>query len=222
MLWFELGEAHAVTWDEPAASAGASQAVTYDVDLYVDYLADCNEPTKGACGEYSSISGIDNVEYIVVNNPPAGLYRLKASNFRAPSFALPVGIAATIIHGDPTPTMTVSLTAPASVDGTSKFEVTATVSTSSYVASGVHVELTDYTSGAILSDLSTTRHDGVTMTFYPGDDTLTLGNVFPGLSRSATWRFYTLSYGEKSFTVRAWSENAGTRTTTAPSPPPGR
>ncbi len=42
-----------LTWDEPAASAGASRAVTYDVDLYVDYLADCNEPTKGACGEYS-------------------------------------------------------------------------------------------------------------------------------------------------------------------------
>jgi hypothetical protein len=65
-------------------SAGASAAVTWDVDLYVDYLADCNEPTKGACGEWSSISGIDNVEYIVINNPPAGLYRLKASNFRAP------------------------------------------------------------------------------------------------------------------------------------------
>ena len=42
-----------LTWDEPAASAGASLAVTYDVDLYVDHLADCNEPTKGACGEWS-------------------------------------------------------------------------------------------------------------------------------------------------------------------------
>jgi hypothetical protein len=52
-----------LTWDEPAASAGASQAVTYDVDLWLDYLADCNEPTKGECGEYSSRGVTDNVEY---------------------------------------------------------------------------------------------------------------------------------------------------------------
>ena len=204
-----------LTWDEPAASAGASQAVTYDVDLYVDYLADCNEPTKGACGEWSSISGIDNVEYIVVNNPPAGLYRLKASNYRAPSFSLPVGIAATIIHGDPTPTMTVSLTAPASVDGTSTFEVTATVSTPSYVASGVHVELTSVPAGVTRLDVQTTRYDGVTTVFPPAEittDTLTLGNVFPGLSRSATWRFRADTTGTKSFTARAWSENGGTVT----------
>ena len=30
-----------LTWDEPAASAGASRAVTYDLDLWVDHNADC-------------------------------------------------------------------------------------------------------------------------------------------------------------------------------------
>ena len=65
-----------LTWDEPAASAGASQAVTYDLDLWVDHNADCTSPT-GACGEWTSISGIDNVEYVVINNPPAGIYRLE-------------------------------------------------------------------------------------------------------------------------------------------------
>ena len=42
-----------LTWDEPPASAGASRAVTYDLDLWVDHMADCSEPPKGACGEYS-------------------------------------------------------------------------------------------------------------------------------------------------------------------------
>ncbi len=40
-----------LTWDEPAASAGASRAVTYDLDLWVDHNADCSDP-RGACGEY--------------------------------------------------------------------------------------------------------------------------------------------------------------------------
>ena len=61
--------------------------------------------------------------------PPAGLYRLKASNYRAPSFSLPVGIAAIVINGDPTPAMTASLTAPASAVVGSTFIVSALVST---------------------------------------------------------------------------------------------
>ena len=139
-----------LTWDEPMASAGATRAVTWDVDLWVDYLADCNEPTKGGCGEYSSTSIPDNVEYIVVNNPPAGTYRLKASNWRAPDFPLPYGMVATIIQGDPTPIMTASLTSPASVVAGSTFAVTATVSNPSYIASGVQVALTSVPSGVTL------------------------------------------------------------------------
>src|SRR5262249_15039902 len=62
-----------LTWDEPAASAGASRAVTYDLDLWVDLNGDCIEAinNRGACGEYASLSSVDNVEYVVVDNPPA-------------------------------------------------------------------------------------------------------------------------------------------------------
>ena len=60
-----------LTWDEPAASAGASRAVTYDLDLWVDHEANCGTRI-GDCGEYQSVSFVDNVEYIVVENPPAG------------------------------------------------------------------------------------------------------------------------------------------------------
>jgi hypothetical protein len=65
----------AMTWDEPPASAGASRAVIYDIDLWVDYNPDCASPT-GACGEYSSRSTVDNVEYVSIDNPPSGYYRL--------------------------------------------------------------------------------------------------------------------------------------------------
>ena len=66
---------------------------------------------------WASQSNIDNVEYLIIDNPPPGILRLKAINWRAPSFGLPVAIAAKIIRGDPTPaismTATPSTTSPA-------------------------------------------------------------------------------------------------------------
>ncbi len=197
-----------LTWDEPAASAGASRAVTYDIDLWVDANADCTA-AKGACGEFASVSSIDNVEYVVVDNPPAGTYRLKASPFNAPSFSLPYGLAATIIRGDPTPPMTASLTAPPNPEVGATFDVRATVDSPSYVASGVQIEPTFIPLGVTLLDVKTTRFDGVTMSFLGTTDALTLGNVVSGLPRSATWTFRADTTGPKFFKMRAWSENGG-------------
>ncbi len=125
-----------LTWDEPAASAGASRAVTYDLDLWVDRFADCPAGV-GACGDYASVSSIDNVEYVVVNNPPAGTYRLKVVPFNAPSgFSLPYGMAAITILGDPTPPMTPSCRLRRRPRLGSTFTVAATVTNPSYVAAG--------------------------------------------------------------------------------------
>src|SRR5205823_2498253 len=63
----------AMTWDELPASAGASRAVIWDLDLWADQITDCS----GTCVGYRSASRVDNVEYIVKDNPPAGLYRLR-------------------------------------------------------------------------------------------------------------------------------------------------
>ncbi len=128
-----------MTWDEPQASAGAAQAVTHDLDLWVDRGIDCTN-NLGQCGEYASQSRIDNVEYLIIENPPAGTYRLKATPWRAPSSGLPVGMAAVTIRGDPTPQITLSAVSsnPTPALGTI-YNVTTTVSNPSYVASGVHL-----------------------------------------------------------------------------------
>ncbi len=139
---------------------------------------------------------------------------MKASNFNAPSFALPYAIVATIIEGDPTPAMTASLTTPASAVVGATFPVTVTVSNPSYVASGVQVALTSVPAGVTRLDVQTTREDGVTMSFFGDPDALTLGNVFAGISRSATWWYRADTTGPKAFTARAWSENGGTVTPT--------
>ena len=63
-----------MTWDEPAASAGASRAVMCDLDLWADQIAAAPRRVRRVSRR---VSTVDNVEYIVVNNPPAGTYRLQ-------------------------------------------------------------------------------------------------------------------------------------------------
>jgi subtilisin family serine protease len=200
-----------MTWDEPAASAGASRAVTYDLDLWVDYNADCTPDPKGQCGEWASQSDIDNTEYVIINNPPPGRYRLKMVNWNAPSFGVPAAIAVKIIEGDPTPIMNMTaIPSTATPALGSVFTVTTTVRSPAYEAYGVHVSVPFTSSGLTLLGVSTTREDGVTMDFANARG-LTLGSIVEGDTRSATWRFRLDTLGTKSIRFQAWSDNGGTQ-----------
>ncbi len=200
-----------MTWDEPAASAGASNAVIYDLDLWADYGADCTPDAKGQCGEWASQSNIDNTEYLIINNPPAGRYRLKMVNWRAPSSGVPAAIAVKIIEGDPTPVMSLSASpSTTTVPVGSTFTVTTTVRNPAYEAYGVHVSVPELPSGLTLLSAQTTREDGVAMDFGNARG-LTLGSIVEGDTRSVTWRFRVDSSGAKTMRFRAWSDNGGTR-----------
>jgi hypothetical protein len=199
-----------LTWDEPAASAGAARAVTYDVDLWADFGASCVPDPVGQCGQWASQSDIDNVEYLVINSPPPGRYRLKAVNWRAPASGLPVAIAAKIVRGDPTPpmTMTAALNTTAPPPGVT-FTVTTRVNNPAYEAYGVQVSVPTVPAGLTLLGVSTTREDGVTMDF-PNASVLTLGTVTEADNRTAVWRFRASTKGPKTVGFRAWSNNGGT------------
>jgi len=198
-----------LTWDEPAASAGASRAVTYDLDLWADHESYCTEES-GACGEFASRSDVDNVEFLAINDPPAGSYRLKVVPVNGPTFPLRYGVTAVVIRGDTTPAMTNVLTPPpggAAVG--SIFEVLQTVATPHYVASGVQVTPTVIPSGVTLISIETQRHDGEFMAFPNDSDNLTLGNLFPSYSRQVRYYYRADTPGPKTFFVRAWSDNGG-------------
>jgi subtilase family protein len=199
-----------LTWDEPEASAGASQAVTYDIDLWADPGASCVPDAVGQCGAWASQSNIDNVEYLIIENPPPGVLRLKAINWRAPSFGLPVAIAAKIIRGDPTPAMSMTATpSTTSPPVGSSFTVTTSVASPSYEAYGVQVSAALASSGLSLLGVTTTREDGVAMDF-PNAANLTLGTVTEADTRAATWRFSANARGPQTIRFRAWSNNGGT------------
>ena len=107
-----------MTWDEPPASAGASRAVIYDIDLWVDRNVDCGDLT-GACGDYVSVSTVDNVEYIVVHDPPPGTYRVEGRSRSMPRrVSVPGAMSAVVIRGDTTgPPVTAYMTAPSNPHG---------------------------------------------------------------------------------------------------------
>ena len=196
-----------MTWGEPPASSGASRAVLYDLDLWLDHGADCGLVI--ACGEFASRSGVDNVEYVILNNPPAGVYALKVDPHDAPTHLLPFAMVAHVVRGDPKPIVNTFVTAPTNAAVGSTFDVKFSFATDSYVTSGVHLQMTQLSQGVTPVSLKTTRHDGVVMDFTPLDG-FTLGNLVPMLGRSATWTFRATSPGPKTFTARAWSENSKT------------
>ncbi len=201
-----------MTWDEPAASAGASKAVMYDLDLWIDRGADCAPDSMGQCGEWASQSYDDNVEYLVIDNPAAGTYRLKIINWEAPFlYELPAALVAFVIRGDPTPAMDLQLTISDSLPRVGSIvQVVTRVTNPSYIASGVHLARTGMSSGLTQASLSVAREDGISMSFT--GSSFTVGDVVQDDTRSATWRFNVTSTGVKTLTFRAWSENGGTVT----------
>ena len=122
------------------------------------------------------------------------------------------GLTVMVIRGDPTPTMTATLTPPATPPLVGEyFEVKLNVMTSEYVASGVQVQPTLMPSGMNyasvqrkLFDHAWTTHDPITP-----QDALTLGNLLPNWPRQASYWFRANTPGLKTFFVRAWSENRG-------------
>jgi len=202
----------AMTWDEPAASAGASSAVDYDLDLWIDREPFCTPDSKGQCGEFASQSWIDNVEYQIIENPPPGKYRLKIINWDAPSSGLPAAIAATIVMGSTAPdyTLTGSPSPTGAVPVGSIVNVTTTVSNPSWILSGVHLAAAGIPSGVTLVQVDTTREDNVAMTFT-GLNAISLGTIVQGDTRRATWRFRVDTAGPKTVRFRAVSENGGNR-----------
>ena len=176
-----------MTWDEPPSSAGARRAVIYDLDLWLDRLGggvSCG--TRGQCGERASTSRTDNVEYIVLNNPPAGRYRLKLYSRSAPrSFSLPTGLAVVVVSGSTRPLLNVRTT-PSTVTTTAggTFVVRTSVTSSSWIAGGVTQELWSRQFGVHRVQAQTA--DGVSLSFS-GARFLTLGAIPYGGRRSAAW-----------------------------------
>ncbi|MCY3821539.1 MAG: S8 family serine peptidase [Gammaproteobacteria bacterium] len=121
-----------LTWDEPPADTVA-RSVLNDLDLWLDRDADCEE---ARCGEHSSRSRIDNVEWIIVRNPEPGTYRAKVAAeavYTAPPRA---ALAWTVIRGASTPRLRMHTTPIERLPADRTSEFRAVISSDGYVTSG--------------------------------------------------------------------------------------
>ncbi len=125
-----------MTWDEPPADAIAS-TVLNDLDLWLDRDGDCEE---AACGEQSSASRVDNVEWIVLRNPQPGTYRAKVVARRVYTAPPRAALAWTVIRGKSTPKLVVA-TDRTLLAGNEEQELTVTVTADEYVAAGTRLHL---------------------------------------------------------------------------------
>ncbi len=149
-----------MTWDEPATDTIA-QSVLNDLNLWVDYLADCQ---SGPCGEYSSRSTIDNVEWVIIQEPEPGTYRLKVDGHRIYTDSPRAAVAWTVIRGDAMPSLAID--ADTSVYETPdgeyhKHVVELSITSTSYVSSATRLHVDCRTSdGSVCGTMGFEEHDG--------------------------------------------------------------
>lgn len=123
-----------LTWDEPPTDAIAN-AVLNDLDLWLDHGGDCAEVQ---CGERSSVSRKDNVEWVIVRNPSAGVWRAKVAASRIYTQAPRAALAWKVIRGPATPELAVTADR-STMDGSG--DLTVSVNVDGYVAAGTRLYL---------------------------------------------------------------------------------
>ena len=125
-----------LTWDEQPADT-LTRSVLNNLDLWADRGADCG---TDACGEHASRSEVDNVEWLLIEDPAPGVYRIKAVPVEIYGGSVAAAVAWTIRRGEATPRLELQVqeTSPPNA-GTRHLVVDVTVDASGYVASGTTI-----------------------------------------------------------------------------------
>ena len=121
-----------LTWDEQPADT-LTRSVLNNLDLWVDHEADCAEQ---ACGEYASRSEIDNVEWLLIEDPIPGTYRIKVVPVAIYGESSTAAVAWKILRGDATTELRIEVEDTSTNSNSEYITVDVTVDASNYVASG--------------------------------------------------------------------------------------
>jgi len=127
----------AMTWDEQPADT-LTRSVLNNLDLWADPGADCG---NDACGEHVSRSRIDNVEWLLIDDPAPGVWRLKVVPEDVYGESVTAAVAWTIQRGDALPRLDVRLEDVSSGADSEYIAIEAVVENSRYVASGTTLHL---------------------------------------------------------------------------------
>ena len=130
-----------MTWDEAPADTLTS-SVFNDLDLYLDLGADCS---AGVCGQHASRSRVDNVEWIIINDPAPGTHSVRIVPERLYGEAVNAALAWNIIRGDSTPKLSLKAEEIPHAGANEPVTFRFSVHTSGYLAYGatLHFGCTD-------------------------------------------------------------------------------
>lgn len=211
----------ALTWDEQPADT-LTRSVLNDLDLWVDRGANCG---SDACGEYSSRSEIDNVEWLLIEDPAPGSYRIKVVPVEIYGETGTAAVAWKILRGEAVPELELTVEDSSESGDSEYLTVDVTVNASGHVASGTTVHLGCRTAdnrcwslrGAYLPHLSrVTREDGlqasqsVSWTIEP----ISVGEVAPGSPKRVRLAFLREEVPEGSalqVTASSWNGKAASQ-----------
>ena len=196
-----------MTWDEAPADAIAD-SVLNDLDLWLDEHADCG---AGACGEHHSLSRIDNIEWLILSQPPAGRHRVKVVARRVHGSPPRAAVAWTVVRGASTPRLRLE---PASdvvrVASAEPVEIDLFVTVNGHVASGATMQL-GYIAGGRKPVARVSREDGTVRTATVNDSVLSLGEIGTGERQRVTLSYPNTGKSHRvRLTASAW--NAGSAT----------
>ncbi len=210
-----------LTWDEQPADT-LTRSVLNNLDLWVDRGADCGE---GACGEHASRSAIDNVEWLFIDDPPAGTYRIKVVPVETYGESSTAAVAWKILRGAPTPQLEVEVEDTSDNADSQYISVEVTVSADRYVASGttLHVSCStvfddcgDVFSANLAHGNRVYREDGLHSTDPSAELTrpLPIGEVAAGTPKRVQFRFHRERIGAGAlirFTASSWNAMSATK-----------
>ncbi len=195
-----------MTWDEGPADA-VTESVLNDLDLWLDEGADCG---PGPCGEHYSRSRVDNVEWIVVRQPPPGRYRVKVVGERVHGSAPRAAVAWTVIRHSSTPRLRIEPVNPIVRAARGEpIEVELMFTVDGYVASGTTIQL-GYIPGRSDPVAYVTREDGTLRRTTVRTGILALGEIGAGERQRVTLSYSSDRSHRLLLTASAWNAWSGT------------
>ncbi len=190
------------TYVEPEASAGASQALINDWDLYLDDPTNGIDPNGNSGEWFAQQSALDNVEIRSLDNPVAGTWRWKAWP-RSVNFLSSVKASVTVTYEMVTASAQPSIdvwTNATYLQPNQLVDVFATVNNAHGLASGASLESSS--SGDTLQLVQGQLVDGPYTEHIDnpaGGRKVAIGDIPPGGSRTVYWRTSWASEGVKTF-----------------------